>query len=237
MFYRSTRLALQDGSNAFRSSGVFENLHRTCIRRHTQTSGSSCRWESLHVRTKKTPFNRHRRRAGLRGRPAVNFVGYADHHQSSIIDGWTVSWPSSIELQVSQDSSNPLQVDLQETATFTAPSQGFQFTIAPTSGSTPTADLFVMTNESLTDNTAKAFADLSFILLNTGAADATITKVFTPPTGAGYDYTSDSIVNVNQEVDYTGTQNNGVTSLWGNGVATSSGNNLTIMLPANQLLQ
>ena len=82
-----------------------------------------------------------------------------------------------------------------------------------------------------TDNTAKALSDLSFILLNTGTADASISKVFTPPSGAGYDYTADSIVNANTEVDYTGVQNNGVTSLWGNGVATSSGNNLTISAP------
>jgi hypothetical protein len=151
------------------------------------------------------------------------------------IDGWTISWPTSIGVQVSQDASSSIQVDLQKTAIFTAPNQGFQISFAPTPGSPQTASLFVFTNESITDDTGKPFGDLSFILINDETVDATFSKVFLPPVGAGYDYTNESLANGNQEADYTGTQANGVTSSWGNGIATASGNNLSIIAPAGAI--
>src|ERR1700733_14211220 len=65
------------------------------------------------------------------------------------IDGWTISWPTEIGLSISQDGSTATQVDLQKSATFTAPNQGFQISFAP--GTSTTADTFVISTESITN--------------------------------------------------------------------------------------
>lgn len=170
---------------------------------------------------------------------AVGWVGgaYAAPATTStsptIIDGWTIAWPTGIGLTVTQDTTTATQVDLAKTATFTAPGQGFQISFV--AGANATADAFVIDTESITNNTGSKFGGFSFILLNTGTANATFggtTPGFKPPTGAGYDYTSVSLVNGKTELDYVGSQNNGVTSLWGNGDASSAGDNLVIDAPA-----
>ena len=149
------------------------------------------------------------------------------------IDGWTIAWPTEVGLTVSQDPSTATQVDLEKTATFTAPGQGFQISFAP--GTSATANSFVISTESLTNSTGSSFGGFSFILLNTGTTDATFggsIPGFTPPSGTGYDYTSVSLVNGKTELDYVGTQANGVTSVWGNGDPSSAGDNLVIDAPA-----
>jgi hypothetical protein len=168
----------------------------------------------------------------------VGWIGSA-HAQSVVstspitIDGWTISWPSEVGLSVTQDSSTATQVDLEKTATFTAKGQGFQIAFA--AGANATADTFVISTESITNNTGAPFKGFSFILLNTGTTNATFggtSPGFTPPKGTGYDYTSVSLVNGKTELDYTGSQDNGVTSVWGNGDPSSSGDNLVIDAPA-----
>jgi len=148
-----------------------------------------------------------------------------------MIDGWTISWPSAIELSVIQDVTNPAQVDLVKSATFTAPQQGFQISFAPTPGQTQTADLFDLIGETITNDTGKPFGDFSFILLNTGTppATATLTNVFALPSGSGYDYTNESTSSNDTEADYTGTQNVGVTTSWG---GTTSNDKLVISAPS-----
>ena len=153
----------------------------------------------------------------------------------ALIDGWTISWPKTLQVTVEQDLNSQIQVDLTKSATFVAPDQGFQLTFAPTPGATATADSFVFDSESITNDTGKPFGEFSFILLNSGTADATFSKVFSPPSGAGYSYSAPSVINGNDEADYPGVQNNGVTALWGNGVATSAGNNLTISAPSGSV--
>src|SRR5208282_243858 len=77
---------------------------------------------------------------------SVGFI--ANAHAASVavstspdsIDGWTISWPSGVGLAISQDATTSTQVDIQKTATFTAPNQGFQITFVPTSSS-PTANV------------------------------------------------------------------------------------------------
>jgi hypothetical protein len=153
----------------------------------------------------------------------------------AMIDGWTISWPSTLQVSVDQDPNSQIQVDLTKSATFVAPNQGFQITFAPTPGATETADEFVFDSESITNDTGEPFSEFSFILLNSGTADAAFSKVFTPPSGTGYSYSTPSIINNDDEADYLGTQNNGVTAIWGDGNATSSGNNLTISAPKGSI--
>jgi hypothetical protein len=150
------------------------------------------------------------------------------------IDGWTISWPTPVGLAIQQDTTTSTQVDVQKTATFSAPGQGFQITFAPsTTSSGTTANVFVIPQESITNDTGAAFSSFSFIILNTGTADATFAGPgFTPPTGTGYNFTSVSLVNGGTELDYIGTQGNGVTSLWGDGTTAPGGNNLVIDAPA-----
>jgi len=147
------------------------------------------------------------------------------------IDGWTISWPTpGVGLDIVQDSATASQVDVEKTATFTAPGQGYQITFNPTPGFTGSAaTTFVIPDETIINDTGAAFGSFSFILLGSGATFAgALTPGFIPPTGPGYDYTSVSLVNGKTELDYVGTQANGVTSFWGNGDPSSSGDNLVI---------
>jgi hypothetical protein len=153
------------------------------------------------------------------------------------IDGWTISWPTpGIGLAVTQDGSSSAQVDVEKSATFTAPNQGLQISFVPTG--TPTADTFVIPDETINNQTGQPFKGFSFILINTGSVNATFaggSPGFIPPTGPGYDYTTVSLVNGKTELDYTGTQGNGVTSFWGDGNPGSSGDNLVIDAPAGSV--
>ena len=159
------------------------------------------------------------------------------------IDGWTISWPTpGVGLSVSQDATSAVQVDLEKSATFTAPNQGFQITFAPTSGSTPTADVFVFPDESIINETGKSFSGFSFILINSGTANATfggpLTPGFIPPSGPGYNYTSVTETNGKTELDYKGTQDNGATSFWGAGIpdtTNSAFDGLVIDAPAGSV--
>ena len=177
--------------------------------------------------------------AVLAGVGVVKSAGAAPVSQNTspaTIDGWTISWPTpGVGLAITQDGANTAQVDVEKSATFSAPNQGFQITFAPTV-STPTADVFVIPDESIVNATGKPFSGFSFILLNTGSVNATfggsLTPGFVPPAGPGYDFTSVKLVNGKTELDYTGTQGNGVTSFWGNGDPSSSGDNLVIDAPA-----
>ena len=180
--------------------------------------------------------------AMIAGVGAVKVAGAAPVSQNTspaTIDGWTISWPSpGVGLAITQDGTNANQVNVEKSATFTAPNQGYQITFVPTV-STPTANVFVIPDESIINATGKSFSGFSFILLNTGTADATfggpLTPGFIPPTGPGYDYTSVSLVNGKTELDYTGTQANGATSFWGDGNPNSGGDNLVIDAPAGSV--
>ena len=135
-------------------------------------------------------------------------------------------------ITATQDATTATQVDLTKTATFTAKNQGVQVEFS--AGANATADTFVFSTESITNNTGAPFAGFSFILLNTGTANATFggtTPGFKPPTGVGYDYTKVSLVNGKTELDYVGTQGNSVTSIWGNGGASSSGTTTSSSTP------
>jgi hypothetical protein len=153
------------------------------------------------------------------------------------IDGWTISWPTpGVGLAITQDGANANQVDIEKSATFTAPNQGFQISFVP--GSNPTADTFVLPDETINNMTGKSFSGFSFILINTGSVNATFGGVspgFIPPTGPGYDFTTVTLANGKTELDYKGTQGNGVTSFWGNGDPSSNGDNLVIDAPAGSV--
>lgn len=147
------------------------------------------------------------------------------------IDGWDISWSTGVGLSVTQDSSSS-QVDVEKTATFTAPNQGYQITFEPIQGFSGTsATQFVIPDETIANNTGASFNGFSFVLMPTVAGSTTfdsVARTFIPPTGSGYDYTTVNLTSSNTILAYTGTQNNGVTSFWGNGDPSPSGDNLLI---------
>jgi hypothetical protein len=150
------------------------------------------------------------------------------------IDGWNISWGSGVGLVVTQDT-NAKQVDVEKSATFTAPNQGYQIAFAPVPGSTTTATQFVIPDETIVNNSGSSFSSFSFILINKSSTLATfdsVARTFIPPTGSGYDYTSVSLTSGNTILTYIGTQGNGVTSSWGNGDPSASGDNLLIDAPS-----
>jgi hypothetical protein len=151
------------------------------------------------------------------------------------IDGWNISWGTGVGLVITQDATSS-QVDVEKSATFTAPNQGYQITFSPVSmsGGT-TATQFVIPDETIVNNTGSAFSSFSFILINKSITLATFDSVgrtFIPPTGSGYDFTTVNLSSGNTILTYTGTQNNGVTSFWGNGDPSAAGDNLMIDAPA-----
>ncbi len=152
------------------------------------------------------------------------------------IDGWDISWSTGVGLAIVQDSSSADEVDIEKTATFTAPNQGYQITFAPVSGYTGTvATEFVIPDETIVNDTGSSFNGFSFAILNTTSTLATFDSVgrtFIPPTGTGYNYTSVSLSPGNTVLTYVGTQGNGVTSFWGDGDPSASGDNLLIDAPA-----
>ena len=144
------------------------------------------------------------------------------------IDGWNISWPSGVSLGVSQDPSVSTQVDLQETATFTAPNQGFQVAIEPIPAYTGTsATTFVVSEETIVNDTLDSMDSVSFFLMNTGA-DATFGRVFHAVSGEGYDFGTALPSDGDTALGYSGIQGAGMTSTWGNGNASPSGDNLEI---------
>jgi hypothetical protein len=152
------------------------------------------------------------------------------------LDGWTISWPTGVGLAINQDATTSTQVDIEKTAEFTSANQGLQVKFAPAGGSSgTTANVFVIPDETILNHTGSSFSGFSFILLNTGSVNATFggsSPGFKPPTGSGYNYTKVSVVSGKQELDYVGTQGDGVTSLWGDGNPGSGGDNLVIDAPA-----
>jgi hypothetical protein len=147
------------------------------------------------------------------------------------IDGWDISWSTGVGLTVTQDSSAS-QVDVEKTATFTAPNQGYQITFEPIMGfSGTTATQFVIPDETIANNTGASFNGFSFVLMPTVAGSTTfdsVARTFIPPTGPGYDYTTVNLTSGNTILAYTGTQSDGKTSFWGNGDPSPSGDNLLI---------
>ncbi|MGD0461980.1 MAG: VPLPA-CTERM sorting domain-containing protein [Tepidisphaeraceae bacterium] len=148
------------------------------------------------------------------------------------IDGWDISWTTGVGLAINQDGSSSTQVDVEKTATFTAPNQGYQITFEPIQGySGKSATQFVIPDETIANNTGASFNGFAFVLLPTVAGSTTfksVARTFIPPTGPGYDYTTVSLTSGNTILAYTGTQKNGATSFWGNGDPSASGDNLLI---------
>jgi hypothetical protein len=168
---------------------------------------------------------------GLSASSAV--AGTIQNTSPATIDGWTISWSTGVGLVITQDA-NANQVDVEKTATFTAPNQGLQITFSPTGG-TGGATQFVIPDETIVNNTGSSFSAFSFILLNKTSTLATfdsVARTFIPPTGPGYDFSTVNLTSGNTILTYTGTQGNGVTSFWGNGDPSSAGDNLLIDAPA-----
>ena len=160
-------------------------------------------------------------------------AGAIQNTSPATIDGWNISWGTGVGLVVTQDT-NAKQVDVEKSATFTAPNQGYQIVFTPVSGGGSAATQFVIPDETIVNKTGSAFSSFSFILINKTTTLATfdsVARTFIPPTGSGYDYTSVDLTS-STILTYTGTQGDGVTSFWGNGDPSASGDNLLIDAPA-----
>jgi hypothetical protein len=174
--------------------------------------------------------------AVLAGVGAVGVAGAAPTTLNTspvTMDGWQISWPTGIGLAITQDATISTQVNLEKSAQFTS-NKSLDITFAPQSGATGTiASTFVLPDETITNSTGSSFSGFTFLLKNTGSANATFAGTgFKPPTGSGFNFTSVSLTNGKTELQYTGTQGNGVTSFWGDGNPGSGGDNLVIDAPA-----
>ncbi len=148
------------------------------------------------------------------------------------VDGWNISWSPGVGLAVNPNPDNPTgSVEVEKTATFNAPNQGYQITFSPTPGyDGTTATQFVIPDETIVNSTGSSFNAFSFVLLPTvpGSTAFDSAEIFSLPSGPGYDFTSVSLTSGNTILTYTGTQGSGVTSFWGNGDPSSTGDNLVI---------
>jgi hypothetical protein len=129
-------------------------------------------------------------------------------------------------------TSQGSEIFVEKAATFTEPNQGFQVAFQPISGANGAATSIDFTDETIQNNTGSAFSGFQFILMNIGTANATfpsVSNVFAPPAGTGYNYTTVSLNSAGDILSYTGSQDAGSTSSWGSAAA---GDNLLIDAPA-----
>jgi hypothetical protein len=148
---------------------------------------------------------------------------------SAIVDGWNITAPTGVSLTVTTSNG---EIFIEKAANFTVPGQGFQVAFQPVSGATNAATSIDFTDETIQNNTGKAFSGFDFILMNIGNPNATfdgVGNVFVPPTGTGYAYTTVSLNGTHDILSYTGNQNAGTTSSWG---SAADGDNLLIDAPS-----
>jgi hypothetical protein len=151
-----------------------------------------------------------------------------EDNESAVVDGWNITVPTGVSLNVTTSDG---EIYIEKAANFTVPNQGFQIAFQPVAGETG-ASLIDISDETVQNNTGQAFSGFDFILLNTGTANATfpsVSNVFAPPTGTGYNYTSVSLNSTGDDLHYAGTQAAGTTSLWG---SANPGDNLLIDAPS-----
>jgi hypothetical protein len=152
-----------------------------------------------------------------------------ENNQSAKIDGWNITVPTGVSLAVTSSDS---EIFIEKTANFKLPNQGFQVVFQPVSGASGAATKIDFTDESVQNNTAAAWNQFQFLLLNVGSVNATFpgtSNAFLPPSGTGYNYTSVALNSSKDALTYTGSQSTGTTSLWG---GTTANDNLLIDAPA-----
>ena len=160
--------------------------------------------------------------AGLgadRSSSAATVIG---NGQSAQVDGWNITAPDGVSLTVASSGN---QIDIEKLANFTGVNQGFQVGFQPVAGSGSPATVIDFTDEQIQNNTGSPFSGFQFILMNAGVPTLFSRRRRTrlAPSGSGYSYSS---VNLNAGGDilsYVGTQNAGVTSVWGTGTPGTPG--------------
>jgi len=147
---------------------------------------------------------------------------------SAVVDGWNITAPKGVSLTVTTSDG---EIFIEKAANFTVPGQGFQVAFQPVAGSSQATSID-FTDETIQNNTGKAFSGFDFILMNIGSANATfpsVSNVFAPPSGTGYSFTTVSLNSSKDILSYTGNQDSGTTSSWGSAAA---GDNLLIDAPS-----
>jgi hypothetical protein len=163
----------------------------------------------------------------LRNSSAASTAVLIEGNQSAVVDGWNISVPTGVALTVTTSDN---EIFVEKAANFTQPNQGFQVAFQPVKGVTGATSID-FTDESIQNNSGKAFNGFQFILINTGTSNATfpsVSNVFSPPSGTGYAFTSVNLNGSKDTLSYLGHQDSGSTSLWG---SAAPGDNLLINAP------
>jgi hypothetical protein len=129
---------------------------------------------------------------------------------SAVVDGWQIAPDKGITLQVDVGSDG--NIDITKTADFTSiETLGIQFTQV-----NPPSDIgFEIITETVKNSTGDNWAGFTFSL-SSPATFAGLTGVFIPPIGTGVNYTSVQLNAQKTIAFYSGTQQKGSTSSWGN---------------------
>ena len=160
--------------------------------------------------------------AGLGVCHMASAVTLIQNNQSAVVDGWSITAPTGVSLTV---TTNDGQIDIEKVANFTVPNQGFLVGFNYVGGGSSPATTVDFTDELIANNTGQSFSGFDFLLMEPGATFPSVSNVFAPPIGTGYNYTSVKLDSTGQILSYTGVQDSGATSSWG---SAASGDNLLI---------
>lgn len=149
-----------------------------------------------------------------------------EDNESAMVDGWNISAPAGVALTV---TTNDGQIDVEKVANFTVPNQGLLVGFQYVGGNSSPATVVDFADEMIANSTGQPFSGFDFILMNPnglpGATFPSVSNVFAPPTGTGYNYTSVNLDSTGQILSYSGVQGTGTTSSWG---SANPGDNLLI---------
>jgi hypothetical protein len=132
-----------------------------------------------------------------------------DGGTSATVDGWQIAPDEGITLQVDVGSNG--NIAITKTADFTSiDALGIQFTEVNTPGDVG----FEITTETIKNSTGDNWAGFTFSLSSPARFEG-LTGVFIPPIGTGVNYTTVQLNAQRTTAFYSGTQQKGSTSSWG----------------------
>jgi hypothetical protein len=127
---------------------------------------------------------------------------------SAVIDGWQISPDVGVTVQATTSGGD---LFLTKTAVFTSDATlNIQF-VQMSPGSD---DPITLTSESITNSTGGDWTGFTYTV-NSQASFGSLSGIFLPPTGVGYNYSAGTVSPGAQTLTYVGTQGNGITSAWG----------------------
>jgi hypothetical protein len=142
------------------------------------------------------------------GAGSACFAVTIDGGTSTTVDGWQITPDVGLTVQATVNNDS---LSLIKTAVFTTDAPlNIQFVQAGPTDDNP----FEVTSESIENSTGGDWTGITFSLTSP-ATFGSISEIFSPPAGVGYNYGSGTINAQATMVTYTGTQMNGATSEWG----------------------